>query len=645
MGNDDEITAIYNELHEQLRIPPETEEMMAEKDGERVTVLFSGLLLKLGSAIRRLGELNIGYLNEIHVRYAVAVLGEIDDDTDDDAVARLAKALRPKATELSHRIARAVDEHGGAPRSPEKLRDFEGTFDGREMLLLDAVFLECLQSTGEVGEDAADHGAEKAQERWRNFRENAPPTYSAVEKLLHLWYSPDAQGADSDDLQGGLADVEHVEAIGSDPMVVEFIRPYDKWDPGDTAEFTNAGIVRSLCGMKEDHADDNKPFAKHVDGPHPDQVVPPPWHALGGPSPERSSDVGEDSTASISLRQMSVPRSVFYLTRAVWRDQVREDWKRLRNNRPAVAIGDHESVEQMMFEEGRRIRKPDGPQQALELWNQADELVAETPILPEQQLARVVEQGAEEFRSITGVRLLVHVIRTTHLQFYRKADDPRAIDVEGGIEALTQKIGDSAGNRARVKRILNAGADFTPSDMEGKGLWTWRHPADTAPGKRSHVRIIVGDDLSPHAVFNRPKGRRRLVPIVEIAPLVAPGRYYGPQAAFQQAVVRKIVDRRKYIPERGGAPLSLRDDLWPIADRLGLPQSTMERTLDRWTSDGDDGPKFLELVEGRIEGEAVYHLADNSKYELERRFVDDGARRTKRAREAGKASAEKRKNR
>jgi len=71
----------------------------------------------------------------------------------------------------------------------------------------------------------------------------------------------------------------------------------------------------------------------------------------------------------------------------------------------------------------------------------------------------------------------------------------------------------------------------------------------------------------------------------------------------------------------------------------------MKRALDRWTSDGDNGPQFLELVDGRLEGEAVYHLADNDKYRRAREFVAETARRSQRASEAGKASANKRKNR
>lgn len=342
-------------------------------------------------------------------------------------------------------------------------------------------------------------------------------------------------------------------------------------------------------------------------------------------------------------------RPVTIVAEHLWEheDDLEAEWKRIRKNRPAVVETVHNGLEEMAFRDGRTVREQDGPQ--LQLWDDGDELVAQTPTLHEQQLARVVEQGTEEFRSITGVRLLVHVIRTTHMQFYRDVDDPRVVEVEGGIKALSKTIGDpgSGKSRRRLKNILEAGQRWRRewNGVVESGLWTWSVDDRTGPGQRSSVRIIVGDPLFPQFAFDMPKGKRTLVPIVDIAPLVAPSWCYGPQAAFQQALVRKIVERRKHIPERGGATLSLSDDIWPLADRLNLPQSTMKRVLDRWTSDGDDGPQFLELVDGRIEGEAVYHLADNEKYRRAREFVAETARRSKRASEAGKASAKQREDR
>jgi hypothetical protein len=348
------------------------------------------------------------------------------------------------------------------------------------------------------------------------------------------------------------------------------------------------------------------------------------------------------------FRSLFILRATYYLTEALWEDEIKPKWERLRHGRPAVPEPTHVGIQKLAFNEGRRVQAHPEDSLQQKLWSPDDELIAQTPTLPEQKLARVVREGIEEFRGITGVRLLVHVIRASHLKYFSDARDPRVIEVEGGIQQLSREIGESGkgDKREKLRNILEAGQHWKKDWNGGSegGLWTWRNQGETGPGKRSKLRIIVGDPLFPTATFKQPKGKRTLVPIVDIAPLVTPGYTYGPQAAFQQSVVRKIVEKRLKIPERGGAPLSLKDDLWPIADRLGLPQSTMKRVLERWTCNGDDGPQFLELVKGKINGKAVYHLADNEQYGLAKNFINETARRSKKASEAGKASALKRKN-
>lgn len=443
----------------------------------------------------------------------------------------------------------------------------------------------------------------------------------------------DLEGFDQNGMM--LADAaltDQLEQIGNEgAKAAEILREgaKDRWAKFHSQDVTSAELFR--LWMPRGNLIKNDDPNRHVG----DDVPPPAKYPREG-------------RKGLSIpAHTEIMRAVFNLTRAVWLDVARPRWKRLRDNRPAIVRSVHDGLEEMAFRDGRTVRELDGPQ--LQLWDDGNELVAQTPTLPEQQLARVVEQGTEEFRSITGVRLLVHVIRTTHMQFYRDADDPRVVEIEGGIKELSRQIGDPGSGKSqdRLKKILEAGNHWRRewNGVVERGLWTWSVDDRTGPGQRSHVRIIVGDPLSPQFVHQMPKGERTLVPIVDIAPLVNPGRYYGPQAAFQQALVRKIVERRKHIPERGGAALSLTDDLWPIAGRLNLPQSTMKRALDRWTSDGDDGPQFLDLVAGRLEGKAVYHLADNDKYRRAREFIAETARRSKRASKAGKASANKRKNR
>lgn len=100
--------------------------------------------------------------------------------------------------------------------------------------------------------------------------------------------------------------------------------------------------------------------------------------------------------------------------------------------------------------------------------------------------------------------------------------------------------------------------------------------------------------------------------------------------------MHQMVAQRMEIARFGGARL-LREQLCRIADRVGLPTATMDKALDRWTNDGDDGLAFLEEVAPN-----TYHIADNDKYGQARRFLDETARRSKQGRRRGLRSGRKR---
>jgi hypothetical protein len=315
--------------------------------------------------------------------------------------------------------------------------------------------------------------------------------------------------------------------------------------------------------------------------------------------------------------------------------------QRQLDHRPAMAMPIHTEVERVSMREDRHVRQNEDTPQA-ELF-EGDERIAQTPVLESTKLAEIVEQGTDDLQSITGMRLLVWLIRQCHRQKFQGQQQPRVIGIEGGVQALADEIGETSDRgRGRLKKILRAGQSWRVewSGGEAGGLWTYTHDDTSGPDKRAYLELTIGAPLAPH--YNTKAlqpGKRTLVPVVELAPFVSPGSLYAQQAAFQQAVVRAIVQRRQQIASRGGAKLSDRD-LWQIAEPLGLPQSTMDRAIDRWLHDGDDGLQFLELIDGDL-----YHLADNERYGLARRFIDDTADRAEQASEAGKRSAQRRKNR
>ncbi|MDZ7703885.1 MAG: hypothetical protein U5L04_05305 [Trueperaceae bacterium] len=328
------------------------------------------------------------------------------------------------------------------------------------------------------------------------------------------------------------------------------------------------------------------------------------------------------------------------LAEYLWCDQVEPELKRIRDNRPALAVPVYDALEATAWHKGRHVER-DADSSQLSLLSEDNDLLAQTPFLPDERLQRILEAGADDLRSITAIRLFIYLVRAVHQRAFEDVPDSTVLEFEGGIKGLAEEIGETSNKgRAKLKGILEAGQRWHvtwPGGAAG-GLWTYTYDDTSGSHKTARLELRLGAPLAPMYNLKRlRKGQRTLTPIVDMAPLVSPGRYYAPQAAFQQSVVRAIAERSMQIADDGGVLLTL-PKLWPIADALGLPKSTMQRALDRWLHDGDDGPAFLEKVD-----RDRYHLADNERYGLARRFIDETARRKKRGQIRGKASQRKRK--
>jgi hypothetical protein len=123
-----------------------------------------------------------------------------------------------------------------------------------------------------------------------------------------------------------------------------------------------------------------------------------------------------------------------------------------------------------------------------------------------------------------------------------------------------------------------------------------------ARGRRAEVRLILGEALLPSYVFDlakstqREREARRLVPVVDLPPLIGRPNEYGPQCAFQARLVAEMRRRATELVEHGGVRFDP-DELEQIAASVELPTSMVARVIDRWRQDGDDGPAFVEVVE------------------------------------------------
>ena len=141
------------------------------------------------------------------------------------------------------------------------------------------------------------------------------------------------------------------------------------------------------------------------------------------------------------------------------------------------------------------------------------------------------------------------------------------------------------------------------------------------------IEITLGTMLLPYHVYElsrkdaktlAEREARKLVPVVDIPPLVGRLNDHGAQATLSMLVVRELRNDARALADGNGVELG--DEAWArLAREALLPATVLRRVIDRWCHDGDDGPAFLsEVSPGR------YRLGSTHKAAQD--FLDESGR-------------------
>lgn len=215
------------------------------------------------------------------------------------------------------------------------------------------------------------------------------------------------------------------------------------------------------------------------------------------------------------------------------------------------------------------------------------------------------DKGIDLFRSLTAHRLLRWQVVTAHAQALAEMKDPRTILVEGGYTALAHEHLGLKSNQAieEVRAIIEAEHSLEiqlPPVGDYSRLLIRRFLPPTK-GRRSQLELVLGTALLPNYVNELKKSRVtgmpiRLVPVLDLPPLVGREREHGAQASFSMAIIVEMRSQAREMAQMGGAVLD-EATLARLARRVGLPIDLITRVIDRWTRDGDDGPAFLKRID------------------------------------------------
>lgn len=273
------------------------------------------------------------------------------------------------------------------------------------------------------------------------------------------------------------------------------------------------------------------------------------------------------------------------------------------------------------------------------------EIALDVPSIELQTIQNILAKGnINTMSSINAHRLLRWEITMGTKQFIDGNPDARAIRVEGGFGELSKLIGAGSNEKSikQVKEVVIWQAHSLFANTEGlKGNMLSYSLSPGGYRKKAYLTLILGDMMLPHFIFEllgiakSKREQRKLIPIVDMPPLIGRSNEQGSQANFQMELMVKFRKHAQEFAEFGCVkiePYEFKD----LAKESGMTPSILKKVLDRWTKDGDDTPAFLKDC-----SEDRYALGDH--HQVAQNFIIEGGKKELAMSKAGKKSVAKRK--
>jgi hypothetical protein len=270
-------------------------------------------------------------------------------------------------------------------------------------------------------------------------------------------------------------------------------------------------------------------------------------------------------------------------------------------------------------------------------------LLPHVPRIDANMATALLQQSVPLLASLDAQRVIRWEIFMGHKRRY--LHDARRIDIPGGWESIAAELRLKDKNAAaRVRAIVLTQAHMRfrlPGKIE-RYANLLSYVEQPATGQQpSRVQLVLGTILMPGHVHEYEKSdfewpsefhsARRLVPVLELPPLVGRPADWEPQASFSSWIVIEMRAQAKEIERHGSVRLD-QDKLLALAEKASLTPTLLKAVIDRWCRDGNDGPAFLHQTEPDR-----YRLGDS--YPNEWTYLAAAGRVEESASRAGKRAA------
>ena len=427
-----------------------------------------------------------------------------------------------------------------------------------------------------------------------------------------------------------LANASLSESILEDELKREFERADKVINPtNDISDIQNAGISKSGMFVLDERL--IKYCANNGRGEGTTDFI------------RQVKEAYDDSNFDIESRRKSWKHPLYLyrcIANIIWIDRVKRRIENLQKKPPALAYVVHEHAHKPM-RKGTIYDKETG--KLVDYRGQELAVIEDFKNIPSIDIETIQNilspANIKVLSTINAHRLLRWEVQTVTKQFIENNSDARALKVVGGYQELAERIG--CGNSSRVADQLRdiivwqAAPRFYGSDGRCGNMLSFDY-TPSGKNRKAVLNLIMGNMMLPHYVFEllgmskSSREERRLIPIVDMPPLIGRPNDQGAQASFQMEV---LVEMRKSAIElvNNGGVIITKERLRELAEKAGLSSKLYLRVIDRWIQDGTDAPAFLKLIENDC-----YALGDNFKKAQD--FMIQAGKKEIRGAQAGRRS-------
>jgi len=279
------------------------------------------------------------------------------------------------------------------------------------------------------------------------------------------------------------------------------------------------------------------------------------------------------------------------LAKAIWRDEVSRRASLIIAGVPTIIENDQKHIMDMVSHD-KKIEQTDSQIQIFSHGLLLGEIPI--PMIPDGAISNILK-GVDKMRLVEGHRVLRYVVRTAFNQAINGSADPRVIRRESPRDIASELGLKGERSISGMMEVFQAMAylNFKRPSFSGNLIALTRFKS-AKTHRLDGVEITVGTNLLPYrACEDFKSGESNLmIPLLSDPLLVGSNQYHAGQYLLQMLVMREFVKQSVDFAKYGHVKIT--QDSWQkMAEECGvLP--ILKKILDRWTQDGQDGPKFLE---------------------------------------------------